>query len=340
MQKLKWISRMYIQIAGAVFIFLSIAVFACAIENGGYPNADIIVSTEWLLTHLNNPKIKIIDRQDVEPGDEFYSKGHIPGSIRMTTDVIKGIRLGIEEMLVVKDLLAFLEQNGISAQDHVVLVSRSDRFPAATRVFWALELLGHKNVSVLDGGIDKWMFEKKPMDTAVPKAEKVNYTVELKRERLITGDELAGYSGIFDKLGIIVVDSRRPDEYTGSKMSRSSDKSGRIPGAVGLFFPTVLIGESFKEFRSAEEIKNAFVAKGITADKNAVFSCVSGCFGTVLYFAARLLDYPKASVYDGGWIEWSRKNYPVDGGADKSDSETPKKAAPPMTAPKVPSQGC
>ncbi|MFH0822336.1 MAG: sulfurtransferase, partial [Pseudomonadota bacterium] len=288
--------------------------WAWGVENGGYPNAGFLVSTQWLAEHMNDSNVRILDRQDVEPEEDFYAKGHVPNSIRMTTDAVKGMRLGIREMLLVKDLIRYLEDNGISPDHHIVLVSRSDRFPAATRVFWALDLLGHKKASVLDGGIDKWVAEKRPTTSDVPRFEKTTYPVRLQRERLMTGDELAGYVGSFKELGIVVVDSRRPDEHAGTKMSRESEKQGRIPGSVGLFFNNILTGKDYKEFKSAQEIKTIFESKGITPDKQPVFSCVSGCFGTVLYFGARLLDYPKAAVYDGGWIEWSRKDYPVEGG--------------------------
>ncbi len=329
---------------GMLLVCLTVISAATAVENGGYPNAGFLVTTQWLEEHLNDSNIRILDRQDVEPGEDFYAKGHIPNSIRMTTDAIKGMRLNIQEMLVVKDLIQFLEENGISPDHHVVLVSRSDRFPAATRVFWALELLGHKKASVLDGGIDKWIAEKRPMSAEAPRFEKTSYKVDLKRDRLVTGDELAGYVGSFKELGIVVVDSRRPEEYAGTKMSRASAKLGRIPGAISLFFPAILIGDQYKEFKSADEIKKIFDAHGITGDKNAVFSCVSGCFGTVLYLGARLLDYPKASVYDGGWIEWSQKGYPVEGGEGPGVSGMPPspaaKARPPAQRPSVPQEGC
>ncbi len=325
-------------------VCLTILSPARAVENGGYPNAGLLVTTQWVADHLNDPNVRILDRQDVEPEEDFYAKGHIPNSIRMPTEAIKGVRLGIQEMLVVKDLIQYLEENGISPDHHIALVSRSDRFPAATRVFWALELLGHKKASVLDGGIDKWVAEKRPMTSEKPRVEKTSYPVNLHREKLMTGDELAGYIGGFKELGIVVVDSRRPEEHAGTKMSRASEKMGRIPGALGLFFTNILTGKDYKEFKSAQEIKTIFESQGITPDKHAIFSCVSGCFGTVLYFGARLLDFQKAAVYDGGWIEWSRKDYPVEGaetsGAGEKPPTPPEKAQPPTSRPSPPQQGC
>lgn len=330
----------------AVLLFsFSLVSSALAIENGGYTNAGFLVTTQWLAEHLNDPNVRILDRQDIEPDEDYYAKGHIPNSIRMPTEAIKGTRLGVPEMLIVKDLLQFLEENGISQDHHVVIVGRGDRLPGTTRVFWALELLGHKKASILDGGVEKWQVEKRPWVTEVPRFPKTSYKVDLKRDLLATGDEVAGYVGSFKELNIVVVDCRRPDEFQGATMSRASQKLGRIPGAINIVFPKILTGENYKEFRSAEDIKNVLNSEGITPDKNVFFSCVSGCFGTVLYFGARLLDFQKAAVYDGGWIEWSRKDYPVEGGSDPKGTgeaqKPPVKAVPPASAPPSrPQRGC
>ncbi|MGB9617583.1 MAG: sulfurtransferase [Desulfomonilaceae bacterium] len=316
-----------------------------AVENGGYPRADFLVSTQWLEDHLNDPNVRIIDRQDVAPEDDFYAQGHIPNAIRMPTSAVKGLKLGVPEMLIIRDLITFLESHGVSADHHVVVVSSSEKLPPSTRVFWALEVLGHKKVSVLDGGLDKWRAEKRPWTTEVKTYPKTTYRVDLQRSRLVTGEELVGYLGIFDRLNMVVVDARRPEEYAGQKMSRASEKLGRIPGAVNLGFPALLTGETYKEFKPAAELKKILESHGVTPDKTAFFSCVSGCFGSAVYFAARLLDYPKAAVYDGSWMEWSRRGYPVEGGAQPSaapekESQAPPKAKTPAKRPALPSSGC
>jgi thiosulfate/3-mercaptopyruvate sulfurtransferase len=324
---------------------LTLVSSALGVENGGYPNSGFLVTTQWLQDHLKDPNVRIFDRQEIEPEDTFYSQGHVPNSIRMTTDIIKDERLGIPEMLVVKNLIGFLEENGVTPDHHIVIIGSSEKLPATTRTFWALELLGHKKMSIVDGGTDKWVAEKRPWTTEVPRFDKSTYQVNLDRSKLMTGDELAGYVGMFKELGIVVADSSRPDEFAGIKMRRETEKLGHIPGAINLFFGTMLTGQNYKEFKTADEIKQILYAKGITPDKNDIFTCVSGCFGTVLYFGARLLDYPKAAVYDGAWIEWSRKDYPVETtvevtGTGTPQAPTPAQQAPSTSKPSRPSRGC
>jgi thiosulfate/3-mercaptopyruvate sulfurtransferase len=303
-----------------------------AVEKGGYVNSNFLVTTQWLEDNVNQPDIRILDRQDISQEDDFYSKAHVPNSIRMPTSAIKGMKGDIPEMLLLKDLVKFLEENGVSAKDHIVLVGRTERLPATTRVFWALEILGHKKISVLDGGIDKWRAEERPLTTQVPDFPKTTYEIRaLERERLMTGEELEGYIGLMDRFKLVVVDSRRPDEFAGKQMSRDSDKLGHIPGATNLMFMQLLTGKDYKEFKSAEEIRTIFQAKGLTPDKHLTFTCVSGCFGTVDYFAARLLGYRDVSVYDGAWIEWCRRNYPVESGTG-AQAQTQQPAASPQPA--------
>ena len=323
-------SQMVKALALPLIISLVMVSSVSAVENGGYANEKFIVSTSWLAAHLHDPNIRILDRQDIFPKDNFYAAGHVPNSIRMFTTAIKGTKNEIPEMLLIKDLLEFLDKNGVSSKHHIVLVGRSDREPATTRVFWALEILGHKEISVLDGGIDKWRAEGRPLTKETPKFNPGIYEVtSLHRDLLMTGEELTGYIGLFDRLNLKVVDSRRPDEFRGEAMSRDSQKLGHIPGSINLMFTQVLTGgKEFKELKNAAEIQKVFEAHGLSRDKSLVFTCVSGCFGTTLYYAARLLGYSKVSIYDGGWIEWSQKNYPVETSTGMSPSSPAIKGKP------------
>lgn len=148
--------------------------------------------------------------------------------------------------------------------------------------------------------------------------------------------------GFFKELNIVMVDSRRPDEFKGEKMSRAAKKIGRIPGAINIVFPKILVGEKYKEFKSGQDIVDVLNSAGINRNTNAFLSCVSGCFGTVMYFGARLMDYPNVAVYDGGWIEWSRRSYPVETSEGIKTDPTPdeKKDKPKVSPPKPPQRGC
>jgi len=296
-------------------LLLSFVYSSAAVENGAYTNPGFLVTTQWLADHVDDANIRILDRSDIYPQDDIYSKGHIKNSIRMPTSAIKGLKLEIPEMLILKDLISYLEENGVSADNHIVVVGRSKKWPSITRVFWGLEILGHKNVSILDGGMEKWNAEKRPLTTDVPGFAKTTYHVNsLNRYPYMTGEELYGYLGLFDELNVKLVDTRMPAEFMGKEPSRKPAKEtlGHIPGAIPLFFMQTVTGKDYLEFKTEEEIKKVFESNDITPDKQTIFMCVSGCFGSTLYFAARLVGYDMVSLYDGSWIDWTYKNYPVE----------------------------
>lgn len=299
--------------SGIILMILLVFSFsAYAVENGGYPNSDLLVSTSWLAKNLNNSNVKIIDRIDTTPTDALYVKGHIPGAIRMTTDAVKGRKMDVVEMMLVKDLISWLEAHGVTEKNHIVLTGSAKKMPAITRVIWALDYLGHKKVSLLDGGNEKWKREGRKMTTKVPAVKPGKYNVDLKRTRKVTGEEIYESLGAFDKLNIVLLDSRKPPEFKGKKSSRkpAGETMGKVPGAKGLMFMALLTKTG--EYKSAKQIQGMFNKFGATKDKNVYIMCVSGCFGSSIYFATRLMGYEKSALYDGSWIEWTRRGYPIE----------------------------
>lgn len=301
------------------------------------PN-QVLVTTDWLAANLNNPDIRIIDRQDTIPRDNFYALGHIPGAIHMRTTAVKGKKVDIKEMLILKDFIAFLEKSGISEKHHVVVMGSAKKLPAVSRVFWALEYLGHKKVSVLDGGIEKWKAENRPITTEAPGFSHVTYNVNLQRSKKVTGEEIYEAVGLFDKMNIVLVDSRRPPEVMGVKHSRNTDEiMGKVPGAKGLMFMALLQPKTGL-FKSPDQIQGIFNKHGLTKDKKIYVMCVSGCFGSSIYLGARLLGYEDIALYDGSWIEWIRKGYPVE--LKSGEIITPENEYAESDEDEEPSEGC
>ncbi|MFH2131954.1 MAG: rhodanese-like domain-containing protein [bacterium] len=274
--------------------------------------SQVLVTTAWLANNLSNANVRIIDRQDTIPADNFYAQGHIPGAIHMRTNAVKGTKVDVREMLILKDLIVFLEKNGVTEKNHVIVVGSAGKLPAVSRVFWALEYLGHKKVSVLDGGIEKWKAENRPITTDTPQFAPVTYNVNLQRSKKVTGEEIYESLGLFDKFNIVVVDSRKPPEVKGVAYSRNTKEVlGKVPGSTGLMFMALLQPET-KEFKSADQIQMIFNKHGLTKDKTIYVMCVSGCFGSSIYLGARMLGYENVALYDGSWIEWINKGYPVE----------------------------
>jgi molybdopterin synthase sulfurtransferase len=85
---------------------------------------------------------------------------------------------------------------------------------------------------------------------------------------------------------------------------------GRIPGAV--FADCGSDAYHMENYRNNDhttreyhEIAKLWEANGVTPDKHLAFYCGTGWRGSEAWFNAWLMGWPKVSVYDGGWFEWS-----------------------------------
>jgi len=126
-------------------------------EQADYPNAHLLATADWLDTHADDPELVIVDVRN-----DDHSHGEvIPGAIRMpwgqfrATDPIAGVAGAFVGVSRAQELLG---EHGIQRTDTLVLYDSVERDGGATAsyLFWMLELLGHEEVKVLDGGIDAW----------------------------------------------------------------------------------------------------------------------------------------------------------------------------------------
>ena len=111
---------------------------------------DILVSTEWLVSNINNDDIFVIEVN----AKLSESNEHIPSALvwdlhqtfenSITLDVINDIQF--------KNLM---EKNGISNDSTIILYGDGDN-RSATYAFWVFKYYRHNSVKILDGSIKKW----------------------------------------------------------------------------------------------------------------------------------------------------------------------------------------
>jgi thiosulfate/3-mercaptopyruvate sulfurtransferase len=133
-----------------------------------YPRPDSLVSTEWLATHLNAPDVRIVDASwylpamNRDPKAE-YARQHIPGAVYFDIDEISDDTSSYPHMLpsAIK-FTSRVQKLGLGDGNRIVVY---DGYPmlSAPRVWWMFRVFGHKDVAVLDGGINKWLTEGRPI---------------------------------------------------------------------------------------------------------------------------------------------------------------------------------
>ncbi|MBS4538035.1 sulfurtransferase [Clostridium sp. D2Q-11] len=271
-----------------------------------YANQDILISAVDAKDLIENEdNIAIIDiRKSPE-----YLIGHVEGAINVWRPDYSaeeeeydfgGMRADKEKME------AFLGKNGIDNETLILLYDASGDYDAA-RLWWQLDMYGHKNVKLIDGGIDGW--KAAGLDTTVSKPEveekEYKFTGEVDESKLATVEDVM--AAMKDD-NVVILDTRSIEEATGEDLKSGAFRKGRIPSGVWIEYKEAInTGDGADmTFKNLEELKKMYEEAGITKDKIIIPYCQSGVRSAHTTFVlTQLLGYENVKNYDGSWIEWS-----------------------------------
>jgi thiosulfate/3-mercaptopyruvate sulfurtransferase len=285
-------------------------------KKSGYPNAQLLVDTQEVADHLDDPKVRLVDlRAKGAAGYEEYAKGHIPGAVYVNwqeIDDLKSNRKGLPMNQAKAETL--FSRLGIDNNTRVIAYDDTGGLWAA-RLFFVLEFFGQENVAVLNGGLTKWMKEGRPLTTKEPKVTPKKFVARPNPKLIATAEWVKDNLNNPD---VRVVDARTPVEYQGKQTHPRKVKDpdikrgGRIPGAVLINWIDTINLED-RTFKSADELRKIYEQAGATKDREIVTYCRTGVRAAHDYFVARLLGYERVRNYDGSWIDWgNRAELPVE----------------------------
>ena len=260
-----------------------------------------VVSTDWLEKNLSHPKLIMVDIRKVEE----YKEGHIPNSINVFYGTWAIKKKGLDnELPEDDDLFDIIGSAGIKNDSVVVVVGKTDATPDlvnAPRVAWTLMYAGVPNVGVLDGGMNKWVKEKKAISTEAVKPKAIEFKGKANKGMFLTKD------GVLGRIGkSTIVDTRMPDFYFGVVKLDFVERAGRIQSAVSLPSPWIFIKEgTFKSKEDLEAMASGVIGKDMS--KEIIVYCDTGRLCKGWGFVLReVLGYKNVISYDGSSQEWSK----------------------------------
>jgi thiosulfate/3-mercaptopyruvate sulfurtransferase len=262
---------------------------------------DALVDAEWAQHHLTDPNVRFVE---VDVDTTAYDQSHIPGAVgwNWTSQLTDGIRRDIASR---EDFSALVSASGIGPNTTIVLYGDNNNWFAAW-AYWQLKLYGHHDIRILDGGRRYWLDNGLPVTIDAPAHEATNYRLpEPDFSLRAFRDDILPRLG---DAGLSLVDVRSPAEFSGEIIAppglpETAQRAGHIPGAASI--PWAQTVREDGRFKSADELRDLYGAKGVTADKDIIAYCRIGERSSHSWFVLHeLLGYQRVRNYDGSWTEW------------------------------------
>jgi thiosulfate/3-mercaptopyruvate sulfurtransferase len=233
-------------------------------------------------------------------GEEQYREAHIPGALFAHLDrdlsAPKTGRNGRHPLPQPEAFVSWLGRCGVQPSDQVVCYDAGNGAMAA-RLWWMLRWIGHEGVAVLDGGLAKWLAEKRPVTADVPRFESSQYAPKRKPEGLLNVDQIEKRGG-----EMLLLDARAPARYRGEQ-EPIDPVAGRIPGARNRFNMDNVSPQG--TFKGAAQLKQEFqVVLGDRAPSEVVHYCGSGVAACHNLLAMEIAGLTGGRLYAGSWSEW------------------------------------
>src|SRR5687767_10601927 len=234
---------------------------------GGYAK-DVLVDTQWVQDHLEDPDIRIVE---VDENPALYAEAHIPGAIGFDwkNDLQDQVKRDFLDAQAFGELLG---SRGISNEHTIVLYGdRNNWFAAYT--YWYLKYYGHDAVKLMNGPREKWISEDRPTSTEVPSFEPATFTAREGDAAIrATRDEVLAALGTDKRL----VDVRSPQEYSGELIAmpgyeqEGAQRGGHIPGAASV--PWAQAVQEDGTFKTKDDLEQLYTEKGVIANGNPVIA--------------------------------------------------------------------
>jgi thiosulfate/3-mercaptopyruvate sulfurtransferase len=275
---------------------------------------DPMISTAALEDLMGRPDLRVVDaswHMDGRDGRALFETGHIPGAAYFDIEAVSDRSSPLPHMLALPETFAVaVGALGIGVNDDIVVYDQAGLFSAA-RVWWNFRIMGARRVRVLDGGLPKWVAERRMTEGGPGAPTPVRFEARFDPAMVKDAEQVRAN---IEARGFQLLDARSAARFTAEAPEpRAGLRGGHVPGSVSLPFGQVLNPDA--TMKSVDELKAAFAASGADLSGPLAASCGSGVTAPILALALARLGREDVAIYDGSWTEWGgREDTPVQTG--------------------------
>lgn len=264
-----------------------------------------LITTDALAAELGAPDLRLVDATWFLPGagrdaKAEFAERHLPGAVFFDIDEIADSETALPHMLPSPAKFASrMRKLGLGDGSRIVVYD-GNRFCASARAWWMLRVFGHRDVAVLDGGLEKWLAESRPVEDVAQLPSERHFTARVNN---LLVRELDQMRANLTQRREQVVDARSPGRFHGQEPEpRPGLRGGHIPGSLNLPYGELVAADH--TLLPPAQLEQRFRAAGIDLARPITTTCGSGVSACVLALALARLGREDVAVYDGSWAEW------------------------------------
>ncbi len=269
----------------------------------GFPRPELFISTAQVAERLREPNVRVVDCRFTFEGDAkaAYLAGHIPGAVHC--DWSRDLSAEPPPsghprymLLGAKEFAAAMSRLGIS-NDTFVIGYDAEGGHHAARLWVGLRRYGHDKMAVMEGGIQKWQAEGRPLEKGDASAKPATFVPHPRDGVLASKEEVVAAVRKGDPW---LLDVRRESEFTGEE--KRAARGGHIPGAVHVLWKDAL--QDDWTLKDPDELEEMYANAGFGAETSTVTYCQAGVRAAFTHLVLTALGHDDVRTYDGSWEEW------------------------------------
>jgi len=259
------------------------------------PLLPLITEAEELETKIDEENLIIVDLSRAP----IYARNHIPDAVHLEYSQIVSSKPPVMGLLPAAEALSeVLSSVGITPASHVVAYD-DEGGGKACRLLWTLDVAGHKNFSLLNGGLQAWINEDHDVSSGDESPSPSEYRVTYTDNGIVTKEQILAK---LDDPNVALLDVRSPGEFAGT--DKRAARGGHIPGAVNLEWIHAIDQQYNLRLKAPNELQLLYIPIDVMPDKEVIVYCHSHHRSAHSYIVLKSLGYQNLKGYPGSWSDW------------------------------------